>query len=436
MSATPSADARTAALAVLMEVLQDGRSLDPAIESRERALADPRDRALCRALAYGVLRHHRRLGALRDHCLRSPLRSRDRDVALVVELGLYQLLAMQIPPHAAVSATVAIVQGRGKRWATKLVNAVLRRFQRERSACLAAVDSHPAVAHSVPDWLYARLSTDWPAALDTLLVQQNERAPMTLRVNRRRTEPQAMAEALAAEGIATKPLTGWADALVLEKPVGLEQLPGFATGELSVQDGSAQLAADVLDAEAGHRVLDACAAPGGKSAQLLERADVRLLALDHDATRLARVTETLDRLGLTADCVVGDAGQPAAWWDGQAFDRILLDAPCSGTGVIRRHPDIKWLRRDSDIAALQAGQQRLLEALWPLLAPGGRLVYATCSVLRAENEAVVEAFMAGHEEARAVPVALPVGQSVGYGHQILTGEAGVDGFYYACLEKH
>lgn len=245
-----------------------------------------------------------------------------------------------------------------------------------------------------------------------------------------------MAEALAAEGIATKPLTGWADALVLEKPVGLEQLPGFATGELSVQDGSAQLAADVLDAEAGHRVLDACAAPGGKSAQLLERADVRLLALDHDATRLARVTETLDRLGLTADCVVGDAGQPAAWWDGQAFDRILLDAPCSGTGVIRRHPDIKWLRRDSDIAALQAGQQRLLEALWPLLAPGGRLVYATCSVLRAENEAVVEAFMAGHEEARAVPVALPVGQSVGYGHQILTGEAGVDGFYYACLEKH
>jgi len=419
-----------------MEVLQDGRSLDPAIESRERALADPRDRALCRALAYGVLRHHRRLGALRDHCLRSPLRSRDRDVALVVELGLYQLLAMQIPPHAAVSATVAIVQGRGKRWATKLVNAVLRRFQRERSACLAAVDSHPAVAHSVPDWLHARLSTDWPAALDTLLVQQNERAPMTLRVNRRRTEPQAMAEALAAEGIATKPLTGWADALVLEKPVGLEQLPGFATGELSVQDGSAQLAADVLDAEAGHRVLDACAAPGGKSAQLLERADVRLLALDHDATRLARVTETLDRLGLTADCVVGDAGQPAAWWDGQAFDRILLDAPCSGTGVIRRHPDIKWLRRDSDIAALQAGQQRLLEALWPLLAPGGRLVYATCSVLRAENEAVVEAFMAGHEEARAVPVALPVGQSVGYGHQILTGEAGVDGFYYACLEKH
>lgn len=436
MSATSSPDARTAALAVLMDVLKAGRSLDRAIESAEQALADPRDRALCRALAYGVLRHHRRLGALRDHCLRSPLRSRDLDVALVVELGLYQLLAMQIPPHAAVSATVAVAQTRGKRWAVKLINALLRRFQRERAACLAAVDQRPAVEYSVPDWLYTRLSQDWPTALDTLLVQQNERAPMTLRVNGRKTDPATLAEALAAEGIHSERQAGWADALVLAAPVGLEQLPGFAEGAVSVQDASAQLAADVLGAEAGHRVLDACAAPGGKAAHVLERADVRLVALDNEPARLARVSETLERLGLVADCQVGDAGNPATWWDGQAFDRILLDAPCSGTGVIRRHPDIKWLRREADIAVLQAGQQRLLEALWPSLAPGGRLVYATCSVLRAENEAVIEAFMARQDDAQATPVALPVGQSVGYGHQILTGEAGVDGFYYACLEKH
>ena len=438
MSAKSSADPRNpraAALQVLLTVLRDQRSLDAAIEAHEAALPEARDRALCRALAYGVLRHHRRLGALRDQLLRSPLRRRDQDVALTVELGLLQLLDMEVAPHAAVSETVTLARQTGKPWAGRLVNALLRRFQREQAQCLAAVDSDPAVRHSVPDWLAGCLRADWPADWESLLARQNCRAPMTLRVNRRRARPDQVAAQLAAQGSAAAGQPGAPDALVLEQPLAIGQLPGFAEGAVSVQDVAAQFAAPLLAAQDGDRVLDACAAPGGKAAHILEQADVSLLALDRDASRLEAVGATLERLGLKADCEAADAADVGAWWDGRAFDRILLDAPCSGTGVIRRHPDIKWLRRADDIARLQAGQKRLLAALWPLLAPGGRLVYATCSILAAENEAVVAAFMADRADAHAVMPDLPVGQAVGYGRQILTGDSAVDGFYYACLEK-
>lgn len=427
MSAKRSTDARAAALECLLAVLGGGQSLDAALAEALPALADPRDRGFCQALAYGVLREHRRLGALRDHLLRTPLRRRDHDVALLIELGLYQLLGLEIPAHAAVSQTVALAHGRKKAWAAKLANAVLRRFQREMPQVLAAIDEAPGVRYSVPDWLLARLQTDYPERWLDLLVAQNQRAPMTLRINARAASTPSLP--------AAQPLAGFADARVLEQAVGLETLPAFAEGAVSVQDAAAQLAADVLDAQAGDRVLDACAAPGGKTAHILERADVNLLALDRDAQRLASVDRNLERLGLSAHSQVGDAGDPSSWWDGERFRRILLDAPCSGSGVIRRHPDIKWLRRERDIAELQRGQQRLLAALWPLLEPGGRLVYATCSVFYAENEAVVSAFMADHDDAQALPLTLPVGHSVGYGQQILTGESGVDGFYYACLQK-
>ncbi|MDZ7810429.1 MAG: hypothetical protein U5L11_10235 [Arhodomonas sp.] len=228
-----------------------------------------------------------------------------------------------------------------------------------------------------------------------------------------------------------------ADALILDRPVAVADLPGFREGQVSVQDAAAQLAADQLAAGPGMRVLDACAAPGGKTAHLLERhPDLSVVALDNDPGRLARMAEGLERLGLEAEVLRGDAGDPGGWWDGRPFERILLDAPCSATGVIRRHPDIKWLRRAADIPALAEGQARLLRALWPVLAPGGRLVYATCSLLRAENEAVTAPFVAAHDDVSVSEPALPAGRATGVGAQILPGEAEMDGFYYACLTKH
>jgi len=429
-------DSRLVALQVLLDVLDKGRSLDAALAGRETVFSEPRDRAFCRTLAYGVLREHRRLGALRDRLLAKPLRRRDQDLALVLELGLFQLIHLHTPPHAAVSETVALTRTCHKAWAGKLVNAVLRRFLREKTALTARIDRMPAVAASLPDWLYERLAADWPQQLEPLLAAQNQHAPMVLRVNRRRSTHKAYQARLAAAGLEAHPLPGFVDALVLARPTPVSDLPGFAQGDCSVQDGAAQLAADLVDPAAGDRVLDACAAPGGKAAHILERADVTLVALDSDPSRLERLDATLTRLGVGARSIAADAAEPSAWWDGQPFDRILLDAPCSGSGVIRRHPDIKWLRRAEDIARLTALQGRLLQALWPLLRPGGRLVYATCSVLEAENEAQAAAFARGRDDLRVVEPTLPVGTRLRYGQQIRTGESGVDGFYYACFEKH
>lgn len=432
---TGLAEARLAALRAVLAVTGDGRSLDQALPEAVAELADERDRALAQALAYGVLRHRRRLAALRSGLLQRPLRARDADLAGIIDLGLYQLLATDIPPHAAVAETVALCQRRRKAWAVKLVNAVLRRFQRESAERLAAADGPPAVRASCPDWLAGLLSAAWPADWEGLLSCQNARPPLTLRVNTRRTTREAAAAALAAAGHRARPVSGVATALTLDEPVPVSRLPGFAEGWLSVQDAAAQLAAPLLAPSPGERVLDACAAPGGKTAHLLEAGDPDVVALDRDPERLPRLEENLRRLGLAAQVRAGDAGTPETWWDGRPFQRILLDAPCSGTGVIRRHPDIKWLRRAADIPRLQAEQGRLLRALWPLLAPGGRLVYATCSILPAENETVVAAFVAGRDDVAAEATMLPVGQPVGYGRQILTGEADMDGFYYACLRK-
>jgi 16S rRNA (cytosine967-C5)-methyltransferase len=347
-------------------------------------------------------------------------------------------------PHTLVDQAVAAAR-RLTSAAAAFVNAVLRRFLRERDARVAAALGSPVAAWNHPSWWIEQLQRDWPVHWQALLSAANQHPPMTLRVNRRRGSGAAYVERLAARGQAARLLDDPAfggQAVVLAQPCPVDQLPGFVGGDVSVQDASAQRAALLLleggGLPPGARVLDACAAPGGKTAHLLELADLDLLALDSDAQRLARVGDTLRRLGLQAELKAGDASQPAAWWDGRPFDAILLDAPCSASGIVRRHPDIRWLRRAADLGALAALQARLLDALWPLLKPGGRLLYATCSIFKCEGQAQIDAFLQRHgATAAALDPASP-------GHLLTLpdnrndaamGEVLHDGFYLALILK-
>ncbi len=434
------AGARTRAQAaeVIDAVISGGRSLDAAIAERE-ALVPPADRPLLRMLAYGVLRQHWQLQAWIGQLLSRPLRARDSVINALLAVGLFQLTDTRVPDHAAVSQTVEAARVLRRPKLAGVVNACLRRFQREQPV-VAADDEEIRWNH--PAWLIRRLQQDWPEDADKILDANNERAPMWLRANSRRTTAAAYRERLAAHGIEAALQPGLPDALRLAEPRRVDELPGFADGEASVQDAAAQIAARWLMKGTPRRVLDACAAPGGKSGHLAELGgdDVDLVALDSDAERLERVRENHDRLGLAATIVAGDASNPEEWWDGAPFDAILLDAPCSATGVIRRHPDIKLLRRETDIDELSALQERILHALWSALVPGGRLLYVTCSVLAAENDEVTGQFLESRSDAEEDAV-LPnynirdVMRARACGYQVLPGTAGMDGFYYACLVK-
>jgi len=429
---------RAAAARAVRAVLEQGRSLSDCLPPLLDALP-VRDRGLAQELAYGTLRWYRRLDALLDTFLDKPLKRKDGDLRALLLVGLYQLLYLDTPAHAAVNETVAAVPG-SKRWARGLVNGVLRSAQREADARLEALDDNAGVRLSHPDWLLEAWRRDWGDALaERIAAANNARPPMVLRVNRRRMSRDDYLARLVVAGIEARALPE-PDAVQLARPLPVAELPGFAEGEVSVQDAAAQWAAELLEPAPGQRVLDACAAPGGKTAHIAEREPglAALVALDVDAERLGRVRDNLQRLGLVADCVQGDAAQPGDWWDGQPFDRILLDAPCSATGVIRRHPDIKWLRRASDIEALARTQAVMLDALWPLLAPGGMLLYATCSTLRSEDDCQLTAFLDRTPAARIRPVGQPAEAEVTQGWQLLPGEGlppGHDGFYYARLER-
>lgn len=417
--------------------VRGGESLDAALP-RCLELVSSADRALLAELCYGTLRWHPRLAAILDQLVARPLKGRDADLHALLAAALYQLEFTRIPPHAVVHATVAACAGLGKPWARGLVNALLRRFQRERAELETALAGDVCYRTAHPQWLVQVLSEDWPAQVENILAAGNGRAPMTLRINRRRTDRDAYLGQLAAVGIAARPTNYSQDGVILDAPRAIGDLPGFGAGLVSVQDEAAQLCAPLLAPRPGQRVLDACCAPGGKTGHLLELVPegLDLLAMDRNAERLAQVAENLDRLGLDAPLLAADAGEPRRWWDGIPFDRILLDAPCSAAGVIRRHPDIKLLRRHTDVAKLAAEQRRLLTSLWELLAPGGRLLYATCSVLRAENDAVVEGLCAGRRDVRVLPISenLP-GIPTTVGRQWLPSTDGNDGFYYALLEK-
>lgn len=411
-----------------------GESLRGVFARLSAKLSDARDRALLSALLHAGARWWLRFDIALDALLQQPLRTREPQVHALLVLGLVQLEILGLPSYAAVAATVDAARALGKPKLANLVNAVLRRWLRERDTRSAALDRDALARSAHPRWLLDAFGADWPACRDAILDANNAEAPLTLRVNRRRAERTAYLQRLLDDGIAASASDTLPDALTLDESTDVSALPGYADGAFSVQDGAAQLAAELLGARDGMRVLDACAAPGGKSAHILERADVDLLALDSDARRLARVRTNLDRLGLSATLCQGDASVVQNWWDGRLFERILLDVPCSATGVIRRQPDIKLHRRASDIAALAAGQTRLLDALWPLLNSGGRLVYATCSLLAAENGAQIAAFLARHADAHPCPV-LPAWHAAGAGRQNLPGESGMDGFFYAVVEK-
>ena len=428
---------RVLAVHTLLRVLQDGLTLTQALEQVAKESVDLRDAALVSELCYGCLRWQPRLEALSSRMLERPLKAADRDVQILLLLGIYQLSAMRVPAHAAVQQTVEGCRLLGKEWAAGLVNAVLRRFQREQKELEAAVESDPVARYAYPRWFIEELRQDWPEHWQTMLDAGNGRPPLTLRINRRIVTRDAYLEVLMEKGIAARACRYSEDGIVLDAPMDVDALPGFVEGHCSVQDEGAQLAAMLLDTGPGMRVLDACAAPGGKTCHVLERhADLEeVVAVELEAKRATRIAENLERLGLRAKIKVADAAQTGQWWDGVPYERILLDAPCSASGVVRRHPDVKARRTPGEVAVAAGLQARLLAALWPLLAPRGKLLYVTCSVFQRENARQLEAFLAGHGDAEALPLVADWGVAAGPGRQVLTGEGGMDGFYYACLHK-
>ena len=424
---------RGLAARTLVRVVSARKSLTDALEQALPQIPQENDRAFVQALCFGVMRWYGRLDFLLRRLTTKPIR--DEEIRMLALLGLFQLEYTRVKPYAAVAETVAAAHH--KRWAKPLLNGVLRSYQRERERLLTLADADAAVAFAYPAWLIEQIRRDWPGDFPTILSQGNQQAPMVLRVNCLKCERTRYLELLAEAKIAAWACNFVENAVVLENPVAVERLPGFADGWVSVQDAAAQLAFGLLDPKAGQRVLDVCAAPGGKTAHILEACPQtsEVVAVDIAAQRVAKIQENLSRAGLRATVLTGDATEPASWWGGRTFERILLDAPCSATGVIRRHPDIKFLRQPGDIPQLQEMQRRILEAVWPLLAEGGVLLYATCSILRQENEAQIAGFMKDHPEAKELPITADWGRSVTFGRQILPGEGGMDGFYYARLSK-
>lgn len=419
---------------VVARVVHEGALLDRELELARKQIPAARDQGFVQECAYGVLRHYyalrRRLGSL----LAKPLKKRDAEIEALLLSGLYQLFELGAPPHAVVDASANACRELDRAWATALVNAILRASLRQTGAGASKDDLEARWNH--PRWLVEAITAAYPQHGAAILSANLARPPFSLRVNRRRAAREAYLRELGAAGIAARILPECADGILIETPLPVASLPGFAAGLVSVQDGAAQLAAPLLDARPGQRVLDACAAPGGKAMHLLETVnDLALTALDIDPARLARIHDNARRLRLDCRVLAGDATTPDAWWDGQVYDRILLDAPCSATGVIRRHPDIKLHRRPTDIPPLAARQGAILDALWPLLREGGKLLYATCSILPQENDAVIDAALARHPDAAVETLRVDCGIATRHGRQLLPGEHDMDGFYYCLIGK-
>jgi 16S rRNA (cytosine967-C5)-methyltransferase len=427
---------RLAAAKALAAVLSGKASLNSSLPIQLDKVED-RDRGFTQDLAFGTARWQPRLSALAAKLLQKPFKAADADVEALLLVGLYQLLYTRVPAHAAIGETVGCADKLKKPWAKALLNAVLRNAQRESETIFAELERDPVVRTAHPRWLQKSLKAFWPEQWEAICAANNAHPPMILRVNRRHHSRDAYLGLLTTAGIPATPCVYSRDGIVLEAATDVRSLPGFADGWISVQDEAAQLAADLLDLAPGQRVLDACCAPGGKTCHILE-AEPKLagvVAVDLEVKRLVRVRENLERLKLSAELIAADGRDTQAWWDGKPFQRILLDAPCSATGVIRRHPDIKLTRQPDDIAALAVLQGELLDAMWTTLEVGGILLYATCSTLPTENTEVIEAFLARTPGARELDLATAAGIKQPHGRQLLAQEGGHDGFYYAKLIK-
>lgn len=416
-----------AASQIVQQVMVDGRNLNQVLDEslRKKSVWTPAQRAALQDLSYGTLRYFGQLEGLLSLLLHNPLS--DERIRYLLLVALYQLQYSKAAQHAVVDHAVKSAQMQHVK-VSGLVNAILRNFLRNQTQLLQQVVQRVEAKHNHQNWWISELKTQYGAASTAILAAGNRHPPMTLRVNQRRGSTGDYLAKLAGQQIAATIIEP--DAIQLEKPVGVDKLPGFFDGLVSVQDAGAQYAAMLLDVHDGQRVLDACAAPGGKTAHILEGATVELLAVDKDEKRLQRVADNLQRLGLSALLKVGDAAKPDEWWDGKPFQRILADVPCSASGVVRRHPDIKWLRRRTDLASFAAQQLDILQALWRVLAQDGKLLYATCSVFQQENEQVVAAFLTQHADAQRLPIILP---NLSQG-QLLPNDQH-DGFFYALLQK-
>jgi len=425
--------ARATAARVIAEVVQKKRSLN-AVLTATLPLLPENERSLCQQLCYGVLRWHPQLDAISQQLLTKSLKAKDADIAALLLCGLYQLRDLRIPSHAAISETVNATKTLGKQWAKGLINASLRNYQRQQEDIDNKLKQSDSALFAHPDWLIDSFKQDWPDNWQAILNASNQQPPMMLRVNQQKGTRQHYLERLLQAEIPANEISESPEGILLEKPCDVYQLPGFSDGDVSVQDGAAQQVASLLDLKPNLRILDACAAPGGKTCHILEHApDNDVIALDIAAHRLLQIEQNTDRLHLKATLIASDAADTENWWDGALFDRILIDAPCSGTGVIRRHPDIKLLRRADDISSLALQQHHLLNKLWPLLKADGILVYTTCSALKQENEQQIETFLQQHPEAEEFEASPAPAQRRPYGYQRLPGDDDLDGFYYACL---
>lgn len=427
---------RAVAAEALAPILRHSGSLASSLPLALEQVA-PRDGALLQELCYGTARWQPQLDLIAAQLLQKPFRAKDADIHALVLLGLYQMRNTRIPPHAALNETVAAARALKKTWAAGLLNGVLRRYQRDAESLEAKAAANPVFQHSHPTWLAEMITQQWPNQAAAIFDANNQKAPLTLRVNTLRTRRDDYLVKLQDADINATSCAYSSVGIQVSSPIDVTQLPGFTDGDVSVQDEAAQLAAGLLQLAQGQRVLDACAAPGGKTAHLLETEPTlaEVVAVDKSEQRLASVAETLDRLQLAATLVAADAAVLDSWWDGNPFDRILLDAPCSASGVIRRHPDIKLLRRADDVAKLAAVQLELLQKLWQTLAPGGLMLYATCSVLQQENELQIADFLASQPDASEIGLDAAWGEARQHGRQLFPTADGHDGFYYALLQK-
>ncbi|MDX1537410.1 16S rRNA (cytosine(967)-C(5))-methyltransferase RsmB [Arsukibacterium sp.] len=435
-----SRDCRALAAQCCYQVIDQGRSLSDVLPKAQLQLTNPLDKALLQEICFGVMRTLPQLEHVCARLMQKPLVKNFRVLQFLIYVGIYQLHFMRVPDHAAINATVDAARELKGQSLTKLINGVLRNVQRQPEL-FDFSQAGQAVQFNHPGWLISGLQSAYPDDWQQILDANQQKAPLWLRVNNRQISTEQFCAALADEQIAySQPIAELPSAVLLDNPTDVITLPGYQQGWFSVQDAAAQYAGWLLAAENDHRVLDACCAPGGKTSHLLELADgAKLTALDKDPARLVRVTENLQRLQLSATVLAADAANPDSWWDGQLFDRILLDVPCSATGVIRRHPDIRWLRKKSDIGPLVQLQQQILQQCWALLAPGGKLLYATCSVLPAENQQQMTRFLTENTDAVLLPTVLQNNQTMDStgqpGWQLLPGQQNRDGFYYALLQK-